>query len=365
MSFRYAFILGLFAVLLIPSAHADNSDHFDDTDLRGTVIPYLEERILEQAENLNLPPQVIERLSLPTEERKGVTLIQVGENLQTSIRQTGDQIYEDTVIFQSGSDIQQNLVAGPSAENNRALFFQLGQFGPNTTIIQASSEEVAEIAIEQDADPTTYEFTPADNLGGNAPVVVTYDDSGLNLAYDNGEARLLGGELQRTDIRAVNNVAVIAQGFSVDGVATENGSFFDDLDHPQEPTDEPQDALIIQAGEESLAFISQVGAGNISLILQNGDFNRAKAFQMLDDETQSEPGNLSLLAQIGDYNTASVYQVGTGHSSFVFQLGGGNTAVVEQRAATGGASAFIYQSGAVEATGYGQGNFASVLQAGQ
>ncbi len=339
---------------------ARSEGSFDDTDIAGVVIPYLQERAVEQLEDAGLPQDVIDRLLLPAEERPGVTLVQSGENLRASVRQVGDELLQSIVIVQLGNDVEQNLITGAGSENNQALFFALGQIGASATIVQASAEEVAEQAIDQDSDPAVYEFTPANGVAGDAVVTVTYDDARLSLAYGDAEATLLGGDLQQTDRSAVDNIAVINQGFSVDGITTENGSFFDDADHPQDDGEEPQEALIIQAGEGSLAFISQAGADNDSLILQNGDFNRAKAFQLLADESQTTPGNLSVIAQVGDYNSASVYQIGNGLSSLLLQFGGGNTAVVEQ-AGTAGASAFIYQSGA-EATQYDQGNIASIRQ---
>ncbi len=63
---------------------------------------------------------------------------------------------------------------------------------------------------------------------------------------------------------------------------------------------------------------------NLSLILQDGDFNQASV-------TQQGRGNVGLIRQIGYNNVASIQQSGRGHQALVFQQGRNNTAIISQR----------------------------------
>lgn len=362
--------MALFTVVLSVANHARaaGSDLFDETDVPGVVIPYLLDRQLDELESADLPAAVLAYLALPSGERRGVTLIQVGVGLRANVTQLNDQLADDLVIIQIGENAEQDLILGDTQQNNQNHFFQFGQRavddegrGARATIIEATPSEAEGIATAKGIDVPVYTF---DNLAtGWESLSIAYDANGMQLSYADGGFSVLGGDLQRGDLAAIGNIGSISQGLETGGIVTENGTVIQDVDVEQDSgTDTPQKALIAQTGTGSLAFISQAGSGNQSAILQNGDYNKAKAYQFSLDGEAASRDEFSLLVQVGDFNVASVYQFGPSQSSLLFQFGIGNTAVTEQRSAAGNGSAFIYQSSQPSAVNYDTGNYASLYQ---
>lgn len=66
------------------------------------------------------------------------------------------------------------------------------------------------------------------------------------------------------------------------------------------------------------------GAGNLSGVFQEGEFNTASI-------QQSGLSNIALVRQIGSGNVAMIDQRGRGQQAAVFQQGRGNTAIISQR----------------------------------
>ncbi len=83
-----------------------------------------------------------------------------------------------------------------------------------------------------------------------------------------------------------------------------------------------EQAVIVQAGDENQATISQTGA-SFALIYQNGDGNTAST-------TQNVGGATALTFQIGSENSATITQ-NVAASAIITQFGNGNVGSITQQ----------------------------------
>lgn len=75
---------------------------------------------------------------------------------------------------------------------------------------------------------------------------------------------------------------------------------------------------------DSIPTLPSNSTGNLSFVLQQGDFNTASI-------TQSGQRNVGLIYQIGYNNTAAITQTGNGHRGLIMQQGSNNVAILTQR----------------------------------
>ncbi len=265
--------------------------------------------------------------------------------------------------------------------NNYGVVYQDHQQLSQALVVQSRSDEADAIIPNQaslvsadiaanDGAPTldgTVVATLQNPATGN-DTVVTYSGGELLVNFDGANDLSLGGDAYVEPDNVSGNVAFVTQGAPLT---------FTPINPGTEPADGLEDAflggddalnkaLVIQAATNSYAFIGQQGQRNNSIIVQNNDAdgqNVAESFQYTDPDGEVVTDSYSLIAQSGNFNIAQVYQTGvedTFNSSYVFQLGDGNIANVDQFGQQ--AIAFVYQSNTGEGADFGTGNFASIYQ---
>lgn len=92
----------------------------------------------------------------------------------------------------------------------------------------------------------------------------------------------------------------------------------------QFPANASSASLLVQNGDDQRAKVVQTGPGNLSLVMQTGMLNSVNVLQ-------NGSGNSALVLQNGYRNMASVSQMGSNHRAFVSQQGAGNVAIISQR----------------------------------
>jgi len=273
-------------------------------------------------------------------------------NLIASVEQTGDLNRSDISQDALGNSANGGLTGFTGTfsaivtqrGDATSLVTQLGQDGGRGISAKVEQTDSTSTVIQRAFDRTegATPYIQAEVLqesGSNSEINQTVqagvDDSGeLNAEVIQANGAM--SEINQTAIGAdvLLQVAVVDQDGESTSTINQTFSLANQFDLRAEVTQEgdSNESTVWQDGTELIAYVEQIGAGNISVVDQNND--------------ATSSGNTADVDQLGDTGNSTIIQTGTGNSASLLQALGtdGNLSEITQSNSGNNAAVFQYSS---------------------